>query len=175
MRKVISAIYEYTLHDTHGYLVVDARTNCALPCDAKGVSTFNGGPSDFRISVNQHIVTSGFPTEAEYRNATFRLHRVVTESTPDGTRTVGEPEVDKGAKYRKTIRDRRDGSSIEVDIYDVLEAYSVTCPALAHALKKLLLPGQRGSKDFEKDMREGANSIEQAILLQKWRADDEQT
>lgn len=175
MNKVISAVYEYMIQGTFSYMVIDVRATCATPCDAKGVPMPVGGPSEFRISVNQHIVTNGFPTEIEYRGATLRLLHVITEATSEDARTVGEPEVDKGAKYRKTLRDRRNGDSIEVDVYDVLEAYGVTCPSLAHALKKLLLPGQRGSKGFEKDMREGINSVEQAILLQKWRVDDEQT
>jgi len=42
--------------------------------------------------------------------------------------------------YKRTIK----GATI--DIYDILVAYGVTCPARQHAIKKLMLAGQRGSK-----------------------------
>ena len=83
-----------------------------------------------------------------------------------------EPEaIDKGAKYLVTMRNRHTGESIEVDVYDVLEAFKITCSALAHALKKLLMAGRRGVKDFNKDCDEAVNSVEQAKLLQKHRKD----
>ncbi len=78
-------------------------------------------------------------------------------------------EVDRGEKYRVTIRDRRTGDTIQVDIYDVLEAFKITCSALAHAVKKLLLPGSRGAKDYDTDCDEAINSVEQSKLLQKYR------
>lgn len=46
-------------------------------------------------------------------------------------------------KYQKTIR------SETVDVYDVLTAYRVTCPALQHAIKKLLMPGLRRTRVAE--------------------------
>jgi len=77
--------------------------------------------------------------------------------------------IDKGEKYLVTLRDRTTGDSIEGDVYDVLEAYKITCPSMAHAIKKLLLAGKRGAKGFDKDCDEGINSIEQSKLLEKWR------
>jgi len=82
--------------------------------------------------------------------------------------TPKEP-IDKGAKYKKTIRDRTTGDTIKGDVYDVLEAFNVTCPAMQHAIKKLLMPGERGSKGYDKDCDEGINSVEQSKLLQKFR------
>ncbi len=78
-------------------------------------------------------------------------------------------EIDKGAKYKKTIRDRDTGETIKGDVYDVLEAFGIACPARQHAVKKLLMPGQRGSKGYDKDCNEAINSVEQSKLLQKYR------
>ena len=64
------------------------------------------------------------------------------------------------SKYHKQIR-----PGVVVDVYDVLSAYNVTCPATAHAIKKLLMPGQRGAKDAVQDLREAIASIERAIEL----------
>lgn len=41
---------------------------------------------------------------------------------------------------------------------DVLAAFNVTCPAMAHGVKKCLAPGQRGVKDSIEMEQEGATS-----------------
>ena len=41
-------------------------------------------------------------------------------------------------KYQRQV------PSTTIDIYDVLKAWGVTCPATQHAIKKLLQPGWRG-------------------------------
>lgn len=64
-------------------------------------------------------------------------------------------------KYQRTIK------GVTVDVYDVLVAFGVTCPAMAHAIKKMLMPGQRGSKDAEQDKREAIQAIERSIELMK--------
>jgi hypothetical protein len=53
-----------------------------------------------------------------------------------------------------------------VDVYDILTAYSVTNPADAHAIKKMLCPGQRGAKDGIQDRREAIVSLQRAIELE---------
>jgi hypothetical protein len=68
------------------------------------------------------------------------------------------------SKYRKTIR------AETVDVYDVLNAYAVTCPALQHAIKKLLMPGLRGGKDTLQDLREAREALDRAIELEQERA-----
>jgi len=64
-------------------------------------------------------------------------------------------------KYARTIY------GVEVDVYDVLVAWNVTCPATQHAIKKLLMPGQRGSKDKLQDLEEAGQAIERAIELNR--------
>lgn len=56
---------------------------------------------------------------------------------------------------------------VAADVYDVLVAFNVTCPATAHAIKKLLAAGQRGFKNAEQDKREAIASIERSIELGK--------
>ena len=64
-------------------------------------------------------------------------------------------------KYARTIH------GVEVDVYDVLVAWNVTCPATQHAIKKLLMPGQRGSKDKLQDLEEAGQAIKRAKELNK--------
>ena len=52
----------------------------------------------------------------------------------------------------------------QVDVYRVLVLFSVTDPALAHAVKKLLVAGGRGAgKDITRDVQEAIDS------LQRWQ------
>lgn len=64
------------------------------------------------------------------------------------------------SKYSKRI-----GNEL-VDVYDVLMAFNVTNPATQHAIKKLLMPGNRGHKDKLTDLKEAHQSIARAIGLE---------
>ena len=80
-----------------------------------------------------------------------------------------QPVLSAGSKYKRMIRqtlpEGHAGAAVIVDVYDVLRAGDVTCPAIQHAIKKLLQPGQRGSKSAAQDLREAIGSIERAIQL----------
>jgi len=62
-------------------------------------------------------------------------------------------------KYQVSIK----GTSF--DVYDVITAFGVTCPAKAHAIKKLLKSGQRGYKNEEQDLEESIQAIVRAKEL----------
>lgn len=62
-------------------------------------------------------------------------------------------------KYDRNIK------GVNIDVYDILVAWVVKCPATQHAIKKLLMPGQRGHKDKKKDLQEAKQAIERAIEL----------
>lgn len=68
-------------------------------------------------------------------------------------------------KYNRKITDKI-GAAIEVDVYDVLKAFDVVNPAIAHAVKKLLAGGLRGYKDREQDYNEAIDSIRRGIELE---------
>jgi hypothetical protein len=87
--------------------------------------------------------------------------KVVT--TPE---LVCKPATPKksGSKYIITMRNKR-GESIEVDAYDIITACNITCPAHAHAAKKVLYTGLRGHKDKSTDLRESIDALERAIEL----------
>jgi len=63
----------------------------------------------------------------------------------------------------KYVREIKPG--VWVDVYDVLKTFDVTCPAMAHAIKKCLAAGQRGSKSSTQDKREAIQAIERSIEL----------
>ena len=72
-----------------------------------------------------------------------------------------------GSKYIREIEPCIPGlPSTKVDIYSVLVAFSVTNPAIAHAVKKLLCAGVRGKADATQDLTEAIDAIRRAIEMQ---------
>lgn len=67
------------------------------------------------------------------------------------------------SKYHRKIASNEDGMS---DVYDVLAAFHVTNPAIQHAVKKLLAPGERGGKTYAQDLEEARQSIVRAQQMQ---------
>jgi hypothetical protein len=53
-----------------------------------------------------------------------------------------------------------------IDVYDVLQAFEVTNPALQHLIKKALCAGLRGHKDRQQDLNEILESARRAIELE---------
>jgi hypothetical protein len=80
-----------------------------------------------------------------------------------------------GAKYarkiRQTLPGEGQGNTITIDLYDVLNAWPVSA-VLQHAVKKLLMPGERGHKSREKDLREAIYSIERELQAMAATPDD---
>lgn len=64
------------------------------------------------------------------------------------------------SKYHRTVK------GVSIDVYDVLTAFGVTNPAVQHAVKKLLMPGQRGAKNTLQDLAEAKVSVERAIQIE---------
>lgn len=73
----------------------------------------------------------------------------------------------QGRKYLRLIRGwKEDGSPAEpirVDVYRVLVAFGVTCPATAHAVKKLLTAGERGKGSRLDDLVGADAALSRAI------------
>lgn len=54
----------------------------------------------------------------------------------------------------------------EIDVYRVIQLFAVTDPCVQHAIKKLLVAGGRGAgKDFERDIREAADSLNRCLQM----------
>ena len=71
----------------------------------------------------------------------------VTEAEEEAWRAKERELIGKRNKYQREIK-----PGIWVDVYDVLQAWEVSNPALQHLIKKALQPGQRGHKNKCQDM-----------------------
>ena len=68
-----------------------------------------------------------------------------------------------GSKYLRAMRCLVDGRA---DVYAVLDAFQVTCPARQHAIKKMLCSGLRGKGDCIQDLTEARDAIDRAIQME---------
>jgi hypothetical protein len=65
-------------------------------------------------------------------------------------------------KYHREIKPH-----VYIDMYDVLKAFRVTCPALQHLIKKALAAGERGHKSKLQDLDDIIDSAIRARELAK--------
>lgn len=68
------------------------------------------------------------------------------------------PAENEQKKYNHYFKDVSNLNYI--DIYRVLSIWNVADPCIQHAVKKLLVAGNRGYKDVEKDIQEAIDSLE---------------
>lgn len=79
-----------------------------------------------------------------------------------------------GNKYIRQILPRAvQNGKFYVDVYNVIDAFGVTCPATAHAIKKLLCAGLRGKGDRLKDLTETVDAVQRAIELEMQHKEEE--
>lgn len=80
-----------------------------------------------------------------------------------------------GNKYHRRIASVTNINEFStVDVYSVLEAFQVHCPARQHAIKKLLCSGLRGKGDALQDLKECRDAITRAIELETQRVENVQ-
>lgn len=53
----------------------------------------------------------------------------------------------------------------EIDLYRVFDLFGVTHPCAQHAVKKLMMAGQRGVKDIERDVREAGDTVSRWLQM----------
>lgn len=81
-----------------------------------------------------------------------------------------------GNKYIRRIVSCTDHKTATlVDVYAVLKAFNVTCPATAHAVKKLLCTGVRGKADAATDLSEARDAITRAMQMVEKDSTDAKT
>ena len=74
----------------------------------------------------------------------------------------------EGNKYIREINSAVDNkAAVLVDVYAVLVAFNVTCPARQHAIKKLLCAGIRGKGNELDDLVGALAAVNRAIELQR--------
>jgi hypothetical protein len=86
-------------------------------------------------------------------------------SNPDDFVIIDEPQAvtHSGSKYLRDVQ----LIGGKIDVYAVLVAFDVACPARQHAIKKLLCAGLRGKGDELQDLRESIDAVKRAIEIKE--------
>ena len=72
----------------------------------------------------------------------------------------------EGKKYLRRIFSATDPTQfVEVDVYEVAEAFNIRSAPLSHALKKVLAAGKRGKGSYLDDLRGAIASISREIEI----------
>lgn len=87
------------------------------------------------------------------------LPKTTTTTTATGNSGVKHVKM-QYSHYKKDISRYK-----ILDIYRLLVLYNVTDPAIAHAIKKLLVPGGRGAKDTLQDIIEARDTLNRRIEM----------
>lgn len=72
---------------------------------------------------------------------------------------------ESGSKYLRSIKEFLVNGFC--DVYAVLLAFDVRCPARQHAIKKLLCSGIRGKGNAVQDLQEARDAIDRAIQIEQ--------
>lgn len=123
-------------------------------------------PED-RMDIVGQNGNDGLHYDGERQKAEFARDSLIASGTLDPTKVVRREDVNIGPKSERkpTNKYQRTIKGVTIDVYDVLAAFGVTCQARGHAIKKLLMAGQRGHKDEAQDLREAVQAIERSIEL----------
>lgn len=77
-------------------------------------------------------------------------------------------EEHDGKKYLRKVHSAiHPNEFVLVDIYEIILAYAVACPARQHAIKKLLCAGLRNKGSELQDLLEAQMSLSRAIEIQQ--------
>lgn len=83
--------------------------------------------------------------------------------TPECTLNDQYAEIEKVRQHNHYFKDVSNLN--EIDVYMVLKLFNVTDPCLQHIAKKALCAGQRGHKDFKKDLQDILDTAKRAVEI----------
>jgi hypothetical protein len=149
----------------------DSKLLAIISPNGTALSTEGGHPLHFRGILNCSNQVAWVLKQREYPTV-GGMWKQREYPTVGGMWKMPEstPPIPKPAnKYARTIQPLPASESqdpVLVDVYSVLDAFGVSNPAIAHAVKKLLMPGARGEKSREQDLREAMVSVQRAIEME---------
>jgi hypothetical protein len=154
----VFGLFGINVHKRDFKCLRSVNTLFIIDSDGEFIGTNKVDPDLVRkLTYNQIMAIGKLKRMMGKRSAVKSAPKTTTEVSADIKKVTAN-------KYEREISDRQ-GNSATVDVYDVLKAFDVTCPATQHAVKKLLCSGIRGHKDLGTDLIEAKESIVRAIEL----------
>ena len=135
------------MYETEPKSILDVRGTSHWSCSdgsCESLLRFSGEViGDYMDTLEKRPEQAEFEPFVSVEDAATTKHATITKS-----------------KYTKTIH------GVSVDVYDVLQAWGVSNPALQHLIKKALQCGQRGHKDNAQDLQDIIDSAVRAKELE---------
>lgn len=104
------------------------------------------------------------------------MRRTIENCLGENASSSGPPLASEATTFNtsgsKYLRDMTCLVGGKADVYAVLIAFDVICPARQHAIKKLLCSGLRGKGDTIQDLKEARDAIDRAIQIQESRTQE---
>lgn len=156
--------------------VIDDGEVCGSEVILRGAFIFDRTTQkyDFWDSIDNGEIPEQYQPAASEQKATSdeKVYIAPDYESTEGTWVLTpKPEINNGrvgvavfSKYHRQIK-----PDVFVDVYDVLDAFKVECPALQHLTKKALAAGNRGHKDTITDLKDIIASAERALQLELQR------
>ena len=113
-----------------------------------------------------YVVGDVFPMSKEKLKSDYT--KLLEDNTVENINTEDdqlEKELKLVEKYPHYYKDIRHLNII--DIYRFFDLFEVTDPCIQHSVKKLAVGGKRGSKDYEKDIKEAMDTLNRWEYMQE--------
>lgn len=136
----------------------ESRNGMWIGSDTKSYAAKGCVLGDWRDTLERRPEQNEFETFVSVEDANPKFPRDVDYVGKINAATSKQQAITP-SKYTKTIH------GVSVDVYDVLQAWGVSNPALQHLIKKALQCGQRGHKDNEQDLQDIIDSAIRAKEL----------
>jgi len=146
---------------------VGMRYKWLYPNSEEQFYTSTPNESKIKSIIAQRTESFGNAIDLEFCKANPNHPDCKCKEQPSFTDDVMDKLIEIAVDYKQSSKYSRPCKGVNIDVYDVLQAFAVTNPATQHAIKKLLCAGLRGHKDKMQDLTEALKSIERAIELEK--------
>ena len=166
-RTPSGAVAEYILHETGCLLFRCVQTSITHVFTIKEAYDVNGYPRFEEVGYTS--LTPVLQEDGSYKIETIKHKYGYTDESKHGEKSKQvQASKQKHSPSSKHSHYFKDVSKLDkIDVYSVLALFEVTDPCIQHAVKKLLCTGNRGHKDFNKDVQDSIDSLQRCLELRK--------
>lgn len=166
-RTPSGAVAEYILHETGCLVFRCVQTSITHVFTIREAYDVNGYPRFEEVGYTS--ISPVLQEDGSYKIETVKHKYNYTDESNSCLKSK-QVEVTK-QKYSPSSKHShyfKDVSKLDkIDVYSVLALFEVTDPCIQHAVKKLLCTGNRGHKDFNKDVQDSIDSLQRCLELRK--------
>jgi hypothetical protein len=135
----------------------NGREGCPIEGVGKHEVKFRDGDTTIDFSPETWRWTD---TKSSFDIVAYRIPRDPSEQSE--RESVPEVQPTKHSHYHQDV-----SHLSSIDVYRIIDLYKVTDPCFQHAIKKLLVTGERGHKSIEEDVQNIIDTLERWKEMRK--------